>query len=261
MSRRPKSALLLGALLALLTLTAATPTAPVPDQVWGHPELERLRPQHVAILPVVSFVYLPRERAYVEDAWLQRMRLSYHDWLPAVLCRERMASTSRGGDSLLSAIGSQVRSRGRVDSTSSPHLARLLHSQALLCLRIDRWERIGEARSTRVYVDMTAALVDSTGRLLWRVVSRECLESVYGVPKAVSVAQPAVPASDMEYERWRASEEAATRGALAGRPGEMGVGYGPTAIAADFHEAVTRILARWARRFPESPRRPAGPTP
>src|SRR5262245_17088304 len=190
---------------------AAKRRAPAVDRVWVHSKIESLRPRRVAILPAVSFEFLPKERSYVEDAWEQRMIRSRHAWLPAVLCRERMAATSRQRDSLLTAVAAQIRNRGRVDSTSSPRLARLLNTDALLCLRIDRWERMGVARSTQIYVDMTASLVDSTGRLLWKVSSEERLESLYGVPKleegtpadagrgqgsgAPPIEQPATPGS------------------------------------------------------------------
>jgi hypothetical protein len=263
---------------ALLALTAAKPRRASPDRIWIHPEIERLRPRRIAVLPAVSFVFLPKERGYLEDAWQQRMIGSRHEWMPAVICRERMASTSRRGDSLLTAIGNQIRSRGRVDSTSSPRLAQLLNSQALLCLRIDRWERMGTARSTQIYVDMTAALVDSNGRLLWRVVSEERLESVYGVPKfddglassgsgpasrghtPLAVEEPKTPGSAGQpgevggYERARARDEATEQRRMS-RPGEMAMATESAWISADYQAALGRILARWSRLFPESPRR------
>ena len=246
----------LGACCVVPALAMANPKRPSPDRVWIHPGIENLRPERIAILPAVSFVFLPRERIYVEDAWLQRLSRSRHAWLPAVLCRERMAATSRHGDSLLNVIGDQVRNRGRVDSTSSPRLARLLQSQALLSLRIDRWERVGAARSTRIYVDMSAALVDSSGRLLWRVSSEERLESVYGLPK-INVSEPPEGTSLEEFKRWRAATEGNEARLVFGRPGEMGAGMQSSSISPDFQAALTRILTRWVLLFPETPRRPA----
>lgn len=245
--------LALTVLVTVPTLGAAKTRGPAHDRVWTHPDLERLRPERIAILPVVSFVFLPKERAYLEDAWLQRMGGSRHAWMPAVLCRERMAATSRRGDSLLNAIGNQVRSRGRVDSTSSPRLGRLLESQALLCLRIDRWERVGG----RIFIDMTATLVDSTGRLLWRVSSEERLESVYGLPKIATAPKPANQGAEDEYTRWRASVEKDER-FVTGRPGEMGMTTQSShLVSADFRAGVLSLLGRWGTMFPASPRRPS----
>jgi hypothetical protein len=236
------------ALLAGLPVVAAgKPREAAPDRVWSHPDLERLRPERIAVLPVVSFVYLPKERSYLEDIWLQRMAASRHIWMPAVLCRERMAATSRHGDSLLNAIDNQVRSRGRVDSTACRKLARLLESQGLLCLRIDRWER----QTGRVYIDMTASLVDSTGRLLWRVSSEERLESAYSLPKAGKA--DAEKAGD--YRAWRAGGDGAL---VTGRPGEMGMAtQSALQIAADYRAGVVNLFGRWGAMFPQSPRRPA----
>jgi hypothetical protein len=235
-------------LLALAVTGAAIPAARASDRSWVHPEIERLRPARIAILPAVSFVYLPTQRAYFEDAWLQRFARTRHAWVPAILCRERMASTSRRGDSLLSRVGDQIRSRGRVDSAASASLARLLESQALLCLRIDRWERLGRGGNERIFVDMTATLVDSTGRLLWRVTSEERLESAYGIPKSGPTEAPAAAGDDYEMRRGRA--ERTERWIASGRPGEMGVTGQVTTISPDFQAAVGRILARWERLFP-----------
>lgn len=250
------------AVAVLVTMPAmgvAKPRGPAKDRVWVHPEIERLRPTRIAILPAVSFVNIPKERAYLEDIWLQGMRASRHVWMPAVLCRERMAATSRGGDSLLNAIGNQVRSRGRVDSTSSPRLTRLLQSQALLCLRVDRWERVGgSGNSDMTYVDMTATLVDSTGRLLWRVSSVERLESVYGVPKLSDMEPAEASGSAQNYRIWRELQAEREQRKMSGRPGEMGMTtQSALAVAADFRAGVSNVLARWAARFPESPRRSA----
>jgi hypothetical protein len=252
------------ALLAIVpTGAAAKRRDPRADRIWIHPRIDGLRPSRIAILPAVSFVWLPSERTFLEDAWLQRLTGSQHVWLPAVLCRERMAATSRRGDSLLNVIGTQIRSRGRVDSTTSMRLARLLDSQALLCLRIDRWERIGGVAASLVYVDMTATLVDSTGRLLWRITSEERLQSVYRIPKlrpGEEVAQaPIVPpgpqgSSAGAYYRWRVSNERFEERLSVGRPGEVGWAMQTAGISPDFQLALSRILVRWARMFPQSPR-------
>jgi hypothetical protein len=145
-----------------------------------------------------------------------------------------------------------------VDSTSSPRVARLLGAQALLCLRIDRWERIGAPRSTRVYVDMTATLVDSTGRLLWRASSEERLESIYSVPRVTSdLVPPSDEGTGQNYALWREVDAERQQRKMAGRPGEMGMTtQSAHAVAADFRAGLSRSLARLAARFPESPRRP-----
>ena len=248
----------LGMGATLLALTAAKSPGHAPDRVWIHPDIDRLRPERIAILPAVSFVWIPEGRAYLEEAWFLGMSTIRRDWLPAILCRERMGATSRTGDSLLNVLGAQVRSRARVDSTSAPRLARLLGVKALLCLRIDRWERIGTLPTTRIYVDLTAALVDSTGRLLWRASTEERLESVYGVPKVPDSGRPPEPGSGLGYEQQRAVTEGLAQIVLrGGRPGEMGMTAEWATVPPDFQAVVARVLARWAGLFPAAPRRSA----
>jgi hypothetical protein len=243
---------------AVVTLAALAQACGAGESVWSHPDLEHLRPDRIAILPAVSFVYLPTQRAYVEDAWLKRFETTHHHWIPAILCRERMAGTSKGGDSLLAKIGDQVRSRGRVDSLSSSSLAKLLQCQAMLCLRIDRWERLGRGGNERVFVDMTASLVDASGRLLWKATSEERLESVYGLPKQGGPGGSPPPQSEDDDMR-RVHEEGLQQHASSGRPGEMGMTGQVTTIALDFQTALDHILTRWAKAFPTPPSAPATP--
>jgi hypothetical protein len=242
--------------VAVVALSALVHTCRAGDSVWSHPDLEHLRPDRIAILPAMSFVYLPTQRSYVEDAWLQRFEATHHHWIPAILCRDRMAATSKGGDSLLARIGDQVRSRGRVDSLSSPSLARLLQCQAMLCLRIDRWERLGRGGNERVFLDMTASLVDSSGRLLWKASSEERLESVYGLPKEGGPGGRPPPQNEDDEVR-RVQQEGLQQYASSGRPGEMGMTGQVTTIALDYQTALEHILTRWAKVFPA----PASPGP
>ena len=88
-----------------------------------------------------------------------------------------------GGDSLLKAFTQYVLKNGRLDSLDAPRFSRATRARALLTVRVDRFERMelqfDQSGKPTTTVQLTAALVDSTGRLLWTASGSETAEGPY----------------------------------------------------------------------------------
>jgi len=134
------------------------------DVVWVDPQLERIPPTNIAVLPAVAFVDNPEALRLVEVYGSLLLAETGHVALPAQRVREAMAGVGQRPD-LYPAMARQVRTRGVIDAQMASRLARLAQAPMLMSLRIDRWEVV----DGRAQVEISAALVDSTGRLLWRI--------------------------------------------------------------------------------------------
>ncbi len=218
---------------ALLVLAAAKPKDKVADLLWTHPEIARFPVREVALLPVVTFDRNPQAQQIVERSWGQLFSKSGHRWLSATFARERLRAAAGGGDSLLALYQDQVRKAARVDSSFAPELARLLRIRTLLSVRVDSWEKIeveptqsGRASTT---VWLKAALVDSSGALLWSVSGSERLEGQQYDPTGAVLG---MKQSD-----------------LAARPIA-----GAAVKAPAYEEVVAKLLGRWVPLFPPAAR-------
>jgi hypothetical protein len=117
----------------------------------------------------------------------------------------------------------------------APLLCARLRTNALLTVRVDQWTQIaiapeqsGKASTT---MQLVAAMVDSTGRLLWRISGSESAEGVYVEPiEGVT----------------EASGSAVTRST--GLHGSTAAGAPPAYV-----DVLDRLLARWAKLFPAKP--------
>jgi len=168
----------------LLTLAAApAPAADKPktggnDLVWVSPDLASYPVASIAMLPVVMFNDNAEQRKLIESAVGQALKTSGHRWVSPFIVRDNLMHA--GGDSLLKALNSKVLAAPRLDSLDAPFISRTLRARALLTVRADQMEQLQlemnlSGRPTTT-VQLRAALVDSTGRLLWAVSSTETLE-------------------------------------------------------------------------------------
>jgi hypothetical protein len=168
----------------LLTLAAVpAPAAEKPktggnDLVWESPDLARYPATSIAMLPVVMFNDNAEQRKLIESAVGQALKTSGHRWVSPFIVRDNLIRA--GGDSLMKALNAKVLAAPRLDSLDAPYISRALRARALLTVRADQMEQMelemnqSGRPSTTVY--LKAALVDSTGRLLWTVSSNETLE-------------------------------------------------------------------------------------
>ena len=175
-SRGPSNATLavVCILLAATCVPAMTAAArKEPDRVWVHPQFERFALPRIAVLPAVAVEGGLDICPFVEKRWTSVAGGARMRWLPTVLTRSRLKAG--GHDSLLTRLGRDVLRIGRVDSTMAPQIAGALGVRGLLSLRVDLWRRENSPvrGRTLAVVGLTAALVDSSGTLLWSAAGRE----------------------------------------------------------------------------------------
>jgi hypothetical protein len=179
MRRRAWLALLAALLVAALGTSALGERKPA-DRVWTRAGLESRNIHCIAILPPVGEA---REGTLsLEDRWFMRVYGDGHAWLPSAMVVDRLARNPRQGEALLERIRRRIESGGEVDSASATQVARAMGADAVLTLRLDRWERLGGGSKTVAYVEATCALQDSSGRLLLKITGAESVTGFYGVP-------------------------------------------------------------------------------
>src|SRR5512143_612028 len=152
--------------LAVLALTAARPTARL-DKSWVAPGFQPGRVFNLAVLPVCRIAGDAAAGRQVATGWLDRMRRVGVLKMDDVEVFMRLGRWPRERDSVLAVLSKEVYDSGRPGDATARWLARRLGVAALVALRLDRWEA-GTGSTDMAYVDVTAALVDSSGKLLWR---------------------------------------------------------------------------------------------
>ncbi len=226
-------------LFALLILAAAAgpalaqKKARTNDRFWTAPELAALPVGSIALLPVVTYDGSLEARRITELALGQALRGSGHRWVAASTAREYLRRA--GGDSLLEAISASVLARERVDSLAAPAICRGARTRAVLTVRVDQWEQrkleFNQSGNPTTTIQLKAALVDSTGRLLWTASGGETLEGPYQDASASAVG---VKASGLN------NTPMTNQG-----------------TAPSFQETLTKLLARWTPEFPSKAAAPA----
>src|SRR4029077_12266693 len=157
------------------------------DAVWTHPDFATLNVTSIAMLPPASFDHNAESERTADGALGAAIRGNAYRSLSATSARTLIQS-GPGGDSLLKVIAARLLETGRVDSLTAPILCKRTRTSALLTLRVDRWEQLkmefNQAGKPSTTVQMTAALVDSTGRLLWSASGTQTEEGPYHDPSA-----------------------------------------------------------------------------
>lgn len=232
------SSILMVALAALAPVTGAAPKKNKSgDLTWSHPEFARFGVDRIAMIPVVTYNNdLPNEKQ-VEGVVGMALRESGYRWISAGTTRELLRSLAPG-DSILKAVRQSVLKGARVDSASAANLCARLRCHALLSVRVDQWEKReiewDQSGKPSTTVQLKAALVDSTGTLLWSVASSETAEGPYHDANAAPIGM--------------------SGGGLQRTP-VTGQGGAP-----DFVEVTTTVTKRWAKQFPAKSAAPADST-
>lgn len=254
---RARGLAMVAALLALvLAPRPAAAAKPPADRIWTRPGGVGREIRTIAMLPTVG-----PSGHFVDDRWLVAFFQDGHQWLPAPLVRDQLARLSSQPDSALLALSAQVFARGSVDAAIAPRLCRAMRVQALLTVRVDRWERVAESNPylTTAYVELVATLLDSTGDVVWRVSGEERETARYGVPTSASSKLSTPPAHVGEdfMVGQQSKSGGVTMGPGVGAPHSVGAGP-PQAIVRppdkvvgrlppDFEVALGRLLDRWVR--------------
>ena len=228
--------LVLAAIVFALGAASATQAAKGPrviDQVWTHPGYPGFNVKSIAMLPPASFDHNLELEKQVQGEWGRQFAGSGYRWVSAITSRDLIRAT--GGDSLLKLVRDGVLAQSRVDSLLAPGLCARLHTDALLCVRVDQMNQVAiepeQSGKPSTSIQMRAALIDSTGQLLWRVSGSETAEGIY------------VQANEGLAE---ASGSATTRST--GLHGASAAGAPPAAV-----DVLDRLFTRWAGLFPAKP--------
>lgn len=167
-------ALLLGSAIAVLALAGTALAAPkrerVIDKLWVNPGLASIRMSAIAVLPAVSYDGVLSAEKSAEYEWMMKVKDSGYRWVSSTTARDRLREAA-GSDSILIANKEDLLAHERIDSLRTPGLCRLLRVNGLLTLRLDRAEKLAiqsdQSGRPATTVQVHAALVDSTGRLVW----------------------------------------------------------------------------------------------
>lgn len=152
------------------------------DVIYRSAALDGHQLATVAVLPVVAVADNPIAEQQVEAGWVTLYGGASVQWMPADEARARFAACPDGRGKLEAAIRGQIWSRGSVDSPTAIRLARLLGVDAVLCVRVERWDVPDRWHAD---VEMSAVLIGADGRPLWSIQG--------GVVEGRAVSEPALP--------------------------------------------------------------------
>jgi len=179
------------------------------------------------MLPPATYDGSAEARKLVEQAVGQVLKGSGHRWVSPFLVRDQLLKN--GGDSLAKAINDKLLKDPRLDSLDAPRLSRMLRARALLTVRVDEMERreleIDQSGRPSTSIQLRAALVDSTGRLLWTLASSETVEG--------------------------AQQEAGANVIGVKSSGLNTTPVGNTVPAPTYQEVLTKMCLRWPDYFPK----------
>jgi hypothetical protein len=231
-------AIAIGFVAAALPAAAAKKKDKKTDEVWVHPEYASHGVNRIALLPVVSYDNNFKAEAMTEARVGQAFASSGYRWISAGSARSLIQSA--GGDSTLKALRQSLLENPRLDSLAAAGMCARLRCDAVLGVRIDHWEQMsltpdqsGKPSST---VTVSAAMVGSTGSLLWSALGSQTQEGPY------QTASVASDGGDFLRSQRRSDGSAA------------GAGGAPS-----FEEVLDLLFKRWGPKFPAAAAPPATP--
>jgi hypothetical protein len=206
------------------------------DSFWIHPDLAGVSLRSIAMLPCASYDNNLKTEKELEVAWGQLSRPLGYRWYYPTLSKD-LLRRAFGGDSVLTTLRNGLLKEPRVDSLSAQQICRALHTSAVLSMRADAWEQVemewNQTGKPWTRVTVKAALVDSSGRLLWTASGSETAEGPLHNADAGTVG---VKSSGL------------------GLQPVTGQGGAPS-----FQEVLARLFARWIETFPSKPAPAAAP--
>jgi hypothetical protein len=204
------------------------------DLIWSHPDMANHGVRSIALLPAATVNHDLRAEKEVEIAWSPQARGSGHRWFFSTMSKD-LLRRAFNGDSAMAAVHKGILKDGRVDSLSAQALCRALRVSAVLSIRADQWDQIqmewNQTGTPSTTVQMKAALVDSSGRLLWTASGSETGEGPMHQGDSGTLG---VKSSGLGLE------------AVTGQGG-----------APAFQEVLTPLFKRWLAEFPAGPDRAA----
>lgn len=167
--------------LALAPVALAAEKKTAGDRFWTAPDIGNYPLTSIALLPPATYDGNLEVRKQVEAAVGAALKGSGHRWASPFLLRDYLLKA--GGDSLLKSVNDKLLKNPRVDSLDAAYLCRVTRTRALLTVRVDQLERreleLDQSGKPSTTAQLRAALVDSTGRLLWTVNSNETVDGAH----------------------------------------------------------------------------------
>lgn len=206
------------------------------DTFWTYPDIASVPLRSIALLPGASFDNNLKTEKELEVAWGTVSRPLGYRWFYSTMSKD-LLRRAFGGDSVLTVLRKGLLKEGRVDSLSAQKLCQALHTSAVLSMRADNWEQMemewNQTGKPWTRVTIKAALVDSTGRLLWTASGSETGE---GPLHQADSGTLGVKSSGLTFQP------------VTGQGG-----------APSFQEVLALLFARWVGSFPakSSPAAPA----
>jgi len=201
------------------------------DEIWARSDADSLGIDRIAMLPAAAYNHDLAAEHLVEGALARALRPAGYRWISAATAKDLLLAQP-AGDSLLKAVRQALLDQPRLDSLVAPVVCGRLRCDAVLTVRVERWEQIAleDYQSGKPFTTITlrAALVDSLGRLVWSAAGSETAEGSY---QSASRDPRATP----------------TGGSLNQNP--LATGFGPPS----YQETLTALLGRWTGRFPPHP--------
>ncbi len=136
------------------------------DAPFRSPRLDSHPLTTVAVLPAVAVAADPDVEAFVAEMWVALYADASTAWLPAEQVSARLAAAAGESPELLGEVRGQIWRRGEVEAALAGRLAEGLGVDAVLSLRIDRWEIVDGGRAQ---VGMSAVLTHADGTRLWSI--------------------------------------------------------------------------------------------
>lgn len=195
------------------------------DAAWTNPAFADFGVDRIAMLPAATYDANAATEKKVERAVGAALRGTGYRWISAPSTRNLLRAN--GADSLVASLRAGVLEQGRADSLEAPIACAVLRCDALLSVRVDQWEQRevawNQSGKPTTTVRLRAALVDSTGALLWSASGSETGEGPYHQPED----QP----GQSTIQRTQSSQ------------------IGPPS----YSEVLATILDRWTPTFPAKP--------
>ena len=208
------------------------------DTFWTHPDIASVGLRSIALLPGVGYDLSLNPERELELAWAAASGSTGYRWYYSTMAKGFLRRAF-GGDSVLTALRAGLLKEPRVDSLAAQKLCRALRTSAVLGMRADIWEQTqmewNKTGKPWTRVALKAALVDSSGRLLWSASGSETGE---GPLHNADSGTLGVRSSGLNLQP------------VTGQGG-----------APSFQEVLARLFARWIENFPPGPAAAAPPAP
>lgn len=130
------------------------------DRSWCAPALAGRTLSRIAILPAVSVTGDEQAESWVENGWTLFYDAAKTDWVSAADVRGRI------DEPRLAAVRNEVWRAGRPTAQAAVDLSRALAVDAVLSVRVERWEI---ADGGRAMVELSAVLIGADGSCLWSI--------------------------------------------------------------------------------------------